>query len=233
MVAFEGKSIRLEVFLRLGILGGTFDPIHFGHLRMAEEACEELHLEKVCLIPSASPPHKTEEVITTFDHRLAMVKSAVTDDPLLDVMDLEGRRTGLSYSIETLIELHEAFRPDLELFFILGADAFLDIKTWKDYQRLFDYAHFFVVHRAGFSRDTLHAFLMELGLNVEKTGQADLFVMPSGNQVIFKTTTLLDISSTSIRKIAAQGRSMRFLVPDPVRRYIIEKGLYRNHADAR
>ena len=223
----------MRFFLRLGILGGTFDPIHFGHLRTAEEAGEGLGLEKVYLIPSASPPHKTKELVTAFDHRLAMARLAVADAPLLDVMDLEGKRTGLSYSIETLMELHGMFGPGLELFFIMGADAFLEIKTWKDYQRLFEYAHFVILQRPGFPPDKLHTFLLELGLKVERTDQADLYLMSSGKKIIFKTTTLIDISSTRIRDIGAQGRSIRFLVPDSVRRYIIEKGLYRNYADSR
>ena len=219
--------------MRLGILGGTFDPIHFGHLRTAEETGEGLGLEKVYLIPSASPPHKTKEVVTAFDHRLAMVRQALIDSPLLEVMDLEGKRAGLSYSIETLMELHSMFGPGLELFFILGVDAFLEIKTWKDYQRLFEYAHFVIVQRAGFPPDKLHTFLLGLGLKIERTDQADVYVMTSGKKIIFKTTTLMDISSTRIRNMAAQGRSIRFLVPDSVRHYIIEKGLYKSYADPR
>jgi nicotinate-nucleotide adenylyltransferase len=135
--------------LKLGILGGTFDPIHLGHLRSAEEIGQDLALEKVYLIPSALPPHKTRTPITAFHHRLAMARLGTNRSSLLETMDLEGNRPGFSYSIETLKELHQRFGPSTELFFILGIDAFLAIETWRDYKGLFDYAHFVVLFRAG------------------------------------------------------------------------------------
>ncbi|MBW1936644.1 MAG: nicotinate (nicotinamide) nucleotide adenylyltransferase, partial [Deltaproteobacteria bacterium] len=131
--------------MRLGILGGTFDPVHFGHLRLAEEIAEELELEKVYLIPAAAPPHKEKKPLTSFQHRLEMVRMAASASPMLEALDMEGRRQGLSYSIETLREFHRIFPDDLKLFFIIGMDAFVEIETWKDYKSLFDYADFVVV----------------------------------------------------------------------------------------
>ena len=217
--------------MKLGILGGTFDPIHMGHLRTAEETGQELGLEKVYLIPSASPPHKTREPIAPFKHRLAMAQLAVSGSSLLEVLDLEGKRPGLSYSIETLKEFHKIFSPDPELFFILGVDAFLEINTWKDYQELFNYAHFVIIERAGFQPQDLKAFLLSLGLEVKKAKQSDVFITQSRNTVALNTTTYIDISSTQIRKLVAGGRSIRFLLPESVRKYIEEKGLYKNDAN--
>lgn len=220
--------------MRIGILGGTFDPIHLGHLRSAEEICQHLDLELVYLIPSASPPHKIEGPVTSFRHRLAMTRLACDSSPLLEAMDLEGRRAGHSYSIETLREFHRIFRPDPDLFFIMGMDAFLEIRTWKEYKYLFDYAHFVIITRAGFQSHDLMPVLSELEVGIKrKEDESDLFLSPSGKTVMLIKTAIMDISSTHIREMVRENRSIRFLVPEPVRTYIAEKGLYRNDATDR
>ena len=215
--------------MRLGILGGTFDPIHLGHLRLAEEVGEDLRLEKVYLIPAAMPPHKERRPITPFHHRLRMIQMAAQDSPLLEALDLEGRRQGLSYSIETLRQFHELFGPDLELFFILGMDAFLEIETWRDYKRLFDYAHFVVIQRPGVPSGELKSFVRSLGLNVPENEEEKAIILPSGYSLIYKEATLMDISSTMIREKVLAGKSIRYLVPEAVRTYIIENGLLGIH----
>ena len=212
--------------MRLGILGGTFDPIHMGHLRTAEEIGQELALEKVWLIPSASPPHKTEDPVTPFEHRLTMTRLSIVGSSLLDVLDLEGKRPGPSYTIETLTELHRIFKPDPDLFFILGLDAFLEINTWKEYERLFDYAHFVIISRPGYRREMIEPFLVKSGLEARKNDETDVFFMKSGKTITLKETTLMDISSTRLRDMIQQGKSIRFLVTGTVGDYIIEKGLY-------
>lgn len=219
--------------LRFGILGGTFDPIHLGHCRLGEEASEELKLERVFLVPAAAPPHKEKKPVTSFQQRLEMARIAAKASPVLEVLDLEGRRYGLSYSIETLRELHQLFKPDPEIFFILGMDAFLEIETWKEYQRLFDYAHFVVIDRPGFALEALESFLLSLGVKFRKMGEGGLFVAPSGYTIISLKATLMDISSTRIREKAWVGKSLRFLVPEEVRSYIIENGLYGVHGVSR
>jgi nicotinate-nucleotide adenylyltransferase len=221
------------LLLRLGILGGTFDPIHMGHLRTAEEIGQELDLEKVYLIPSASPPHKTEEPVTPFSHRLTMTRLAIVGSSLLDVLDLEGRRTGPSYSIETLRELNAAFKPDPNIFFILGIDAFLEINTWKEYERLFEYAHFVIIPRPGYGKEKIEPFLMKSGLEIDKSLKASIFLMKSGKTLTLRETTLMDISSTRIREMVQKGKSIHFLVPGAVRDYITEKGLYRKRGNPR
>jgi nicotinate-nucleotide adenylyltransferase len=162
-----------------------------------------------------------------------MVRIAAQGSPLLEALDLEGRRHGLSYSIETLRELHEGFKPDPEIFFILGMDAFLEIDTWKEHERLFDYAHFVVIDRPGFGLEGLEPFLLSLGVHFRKEGEGGPFVAPSGYTIAGRKATLMDISSTMIREKASAGKSFRFLVPEAVRSYIIENGLYGIHGGAR
>jgi len=217
--------------LRFGILGGTFDPIHLGHLRTAEEVGQELSLEKVYLIPSASPPHKTSEPVAPFDDRLVMVQLAIGGSTRLEALDMEGKRPGLSYSIETLKAIHRTQQPQPELFFILGTDAFREIKTWKDYQDLFDYAHFVIIERTGVGMREIEPLLKELGFDAKDAKREDAFIRPSGKSVFRVSTTLMDISSTRIRKLIADGKSIRFLLPDPVRNYLMDKGLYKRHAN--
>lgn len=217
--------------MKIGILGGTFDPIHFGHLRTAEEAGQKLGLEKVYLIPSSSPPHKTgDRPITPFHHRLVMARMAASGSPLLEALDLEGRRPGHSYSIETLKELKNMFSPQPELFFIVGTDAFLEIETWKAYQKLFDYAHFVIIQRAGHETEKLAPFLMKVRPDIRKTGDPDIHMTSSGMTIRIMELTFLAISSTGLREMIAKGESIRFLVPETVREYIMEKGLYSNYA---
>jgi nicotinate-nucleotide adenylyltransferase len=212
--------------LKLGILGGTFDPIHLGHLRSAEEIGQHLALEKVYLIPSALPPHKTKTPVTPFHHRLAMTRLGTDCSGLLETMDLEGNRPGFSYSIETLQELHEVLGPAPELFFILGMDAFLEINTWRDYKRLFDYAHFVILSRAGCRNQGLDALFSDLDIKGPTKGTGDHFEAPSGRDIFLLTPTRMEISSTNIRNMVKEDKSIHFLVPEAVRAYIIEKGLY-------
>ena len=213
--------------MRIGILGGTFDPIHFGHLRTAAEIGQQLDLEKVCLIPAATPPHKNSDPITSFQHRLNMVRIAVEDNSLLEALDIEGKRPGLSYSIETLREIHNMFDPAPELFFILGTDAFLEIETWKEYQRLFDYAHFVIIQRAGHEEKKLMHFLKQVRVDIAATEDPDVYTTSSGMVIKIMTSTLLEISSTQIRQMVIAGKSVHFLLPEKVREYIIQNGLYR------
>jgi len=199
---------------------------------VAEELGEVLNLEMVYLIPAATPPHKDRKPITSFHHRLSMIQLATDDSPALEAFDLEGRRQGLSYSIDTLKEFHKLFTSKLELFFILGTDAFLEIKTWEAYRRLFDYANFVVIKRPGVESEELGPFLDSLQVGFNKGDQRNTFTNPSGNILIYKEVTFMDISSTKIREMIATGKSIRFLVPESVRRYILEEGLYKINGDS-
>src|SRR5208282_952247 len=217
-----------EARRRLGLFGGTFNPIHFGHLRAAEEVCEALSLSRLWFIPAAQPPHKAPGELTSFEVRLAMTRLAVGDHALLEVSDIEGRRPGKSYSIETLRLLREQFGPDWELYFILGLDAMLEIPSWKDYGQIFNLCHFVVLDRPGYDRARLEEILTrEVQPQFQPLAGDRGFRHPSGHQVLWQETTLMDISATGIRRLARQGLSIRYLLPEPVRSYIINNRLYR------
>lgn len=223
--------MKKAVPAKIGVLGGTFDPIHFGHLRTAEEIGQELGLERVYLIPAASPPHKMHDPVTPFDHRLAMVRLGVQESALLEALDLEGRRAGLSYSSDTLKELRLRLGMNTEIFFLVGNDAFLEIRTWKNCRKLFDYAHFVLIPRAGYTLETLDDFILGLDPSVKKQQNKDVYTMSSGNHVIIYKSTLMDISGTGIRDMVRRGKSITFLVPEAVRSYISAEGLYKVHED--
>jgi nicotinate-nucleotide adenylyltransferase len=219
--------------LRLGILGGTFDPIHLGHLRVAEEITEKLNLERLFLIPSAVPPHKETKPVTPFEHRFAMAQLAAKESPKFEALNIEGRRQGYSYSVETLRELHQIHRPNPIFFFIIGMDAFLEIKTWREYERLFEYTHFVVITRPGSPYRELEPFLSSLDKGFARSDEEGGFLHPSGNKILCEQTTHMDISSTQIRERVMAGKSIRFLVLESVRSYLIEKELYKTHEGAR
>ncbi len=212
---------------RLGLFGGTFNPIHYGHLRSAEEVSEALNLRRVWFIPAALPPHKADAEVTPFEVRLAMTRLAVGRHPRLSVSDVEGRRPGKSYSIETLRHFREEFGPRAELFFILGLDAVLEIAFWKDYQELFTLSHFVVLDRPGYPRDHLGEILRrQVHPEFRPLPSGEGFQHPGGNQVLFQATTLMDISATRIRNLVRHGRSIRYFLPEVVRRFILKNRLY-------
>jgi len=213
---------------RLGLFGGTFNPIHYGHLRSAEEVAEALDLGQVWFIPAALPPHKSQSDMTSFEVRLTMTRLAVGRQARLAVSDVEGRRPGKSYTIETLHLLREEFGPQGELYFILGMDAMLEIATWKNYRELFTLSHFVVLDRPGYNRYYLEEVLKQQvhpGFKPLPTGEG--FEHPSGYRVLVQATTLMDISGTRIRHLVRQGRSIRYLLPEGVRRFILKNNLYR------
>lgn len=217
--------------MRIGLLGGTFDPVHLGHLRTALEVAESLALQRVDLVPASVPPHKARGAVAPFGDRIAMIRMAIQGTPLLGALDVEGRRGGLSYTVQTLREVRDRYPGDLELFFILGTDAFLEIHTWKEYRSLFDLAHFVLVERPGFGAGALESYLDSLGMAWSGMASGDYLLSSSGNHLIRRTVTGLDISSTRIRETAAAGRSVRFLVPESVEAYLMEEGLYDAHGE--
>ena len=211
---------------RLGLFGGTFNPIHYGHLRAGEEVCQALDLTRLWFMPAAHPPHKAREV-TPFAVRLEMTRLALEDHPVMEVSDIEGRRPGKSYSIETLRQLREELGPAWELYFILGLDAILEIPTWKDFRELFTLSHIVVMDRPGYDRSRLETVLLqEVDPQFRPLPEGTGFRHPSGHQVLTVGTTLLDISATLIRRLVRQGESIRYLLPEAVRGYIINHKLY-------
>ncbi|MDL1970865.1 MAG: nicotinate-nucleotide adenylyltransferase [Candidatus Desulfofervidaceae bacterium] len=212
--------------MKLGIVGGTFNPIHFGHLRAAEEIREELRLDEVLFIPSNIPPHRPLESLVPFFHRYQMVKMATVDNPYFAVSGIEGKRPGKSYTIDTLKALYPEY-PNAVFYFIIGLDAFLEINTWKKPQELFKLTHFVVIPRKGFGKkQILHAVkTVYPHLNVKM--QQDIIQMPHGKNIHFCPISSLDISATQIRNLVKANKSIRYLVPRAVEEYIYQNGFYR------
>lgn len=202
--------------MRLGVMGGTFDPIHIGHLVAAEEARDRYELGKVIFVPSARPPHKGGVAHSSPGDRLEMVRLAIEGNPGMEVSDIEINREGLSFTIDTLHKLHEIYGGDADLYFITGADAILEILTWKKPEELFSQCRFIAVYRPGYSLTELEDYLRGLDLNGEETERSVYQMEIPG----------IDVSSTSIRARVAGGKPFRYLVPDSVWLYIRENGLY-------
>jgi nicotinate-nucleotide adenylyltransferase len=207
---------------RIGLFGGTFDPIHLGHLRCAQEVGETFHLSQVIFILAATPPHKLDRPIISTKHRWNMVKLAVADNPFFTLSDVEIRREGASYSIETISHYHRNLQKGERLFFIIGADAFCEIETWKDYPQLFTVCDFIVISRPRF--DPLQApVLTSEGFKKE----GDHFLHPSGHSLHLLSVTPFGIASTDIRRAVREGRSLTYLVPKEVEEYIAREELYQ------
>ena len=207
----------------IGVFGGTFDPVHYGHLRTAFEMLEALQFDEVRFVPCGDPPHRGK-TFATAEQRLAMVVAATGEQPGFVVDDRELRRAGPSYTVETLDSLRREF-PRHPLGLIVGMDAFINLPTWHRWTEILDLAHVVVAHRPGWRAPDygpLGELLAERGTHkVEKLHEA-----PAGF-VHIHAVTQLEIASTDIRELIGIGRSPRFLVPDPVIRVMDEFGCYR------
>ena len=212
----------------VGILGGTFDPIHFGHLRLAEEVAHTLKLGGVRLVPSGTPPHRAAPQTPTAD-RLAMVRLAIAGNPLFRVDERETARSGPAYTFDTLTELRAELGANLPLVLIVGADAFIEFATWHRWHELFGLAHVAVAHRPGFPverwREAMpQPLAREHGARLMHQPLA-VHLAPAGGIVVIPFTAL-DISATAIRALVREGGSARYLLPDPVLDYIQSHALY-------
>jgi len=197
---------RASTIKRIGVIGGTFDPIHVGHLIIAEEARCCFALDKVLFMLSAHPPHKDESRISDAGVRLEMLEKALSGNPCFEASDLELNRSGKSYTVDTIRDLRNRFGPDTDIYFIMGADSLLDINHWKEPNRLFELSKLVVAERPGFDlRKAKPEFT---------------------RHIITLRVPIIGVSSTEIRCRVAEGRSIRYLVPDPVIEVIKRKGLY-------
>ncbi len=213
--------------IRVGIFGGTFDPTHIAHLRCVEEARELLDLDKILLIPAADPPHKRARAITAAHHRLAMLRSAVRGHPSFQVSTIEIDRAGPSYTIDTLRELAGA-HPNWRLTLLMGIDAFAEIDTWKEYQALFDEADIGVLSRPPRQLRNLRSLTpVAVRGRFRYSPSRSFLIHRNQNRVYFLSVSALDISATDIRDRVRRERSIRFLVPLAVERYIEREQLYR------
>ncbi|MBI4495835.1 MAG: nicotinate-nucleotide adenylyltransferase [Deltaproteobacteria bacterium] len=214
---------------RIGLFGGTFNPIHLGHLRAGEEVGELFGLDPVIFIPSASPPHKPGGEIVAAPRRLEMVRLAVADNPRFSVSAVELERPGKSYSVETVSHFRRIYGADTPLHFILGLDAFREIDTWKEYAALFSLCHFILMTRPGSDRspaslpiERAEAFCYDEVKNV--------YVHRTGGLVFPAEITALDISGTKIRERLSRGSSIRYLLPAAVEEFIYRHKLYQTEA---
>ncbi|HEY5674011.1 MAG TPA: nicotinate-nucleotide adenylyltransferase [Malonomonas sp.] len=213
--------------MRIGILGGTFNPIHFGHLHIAEEVLKGCALEQVWFLPTCRPPHKQLAAEIPFAQRLAMVEVALADYPHFSACDIEGRRGGTSYSVETLEQLRRQY-PQHQFFFIMGLDSFQDISSWKDYPRLFELTHLVVTARPGFSGTLQQLLPVAIADRFCYDAVSKKLTHDTGFTLIEVTHTSCDISSTEVRQKLVTGESVAGLVPVAVIEYIKKHQLYLN-----
>ncbi len=206
----------------IGLFGGTFDPIHYGHLRTAFELWQELRLSEVRFTPTGSPPHR-EQPYASPELRLAMVKAAVASQRAFVVDDREIRRAGVSYSVDTLTEVRKEF-PDRSLCLLVGMDAFLGLPNWHRWRELLDLAHIVVAHRPGWKAPTMGP-LGEVMVDHGTGTIRELHEHPNG-RVYVHAVTQLEISSTELRQLIIAGRDPQYLVPEEVRRIIRETRCY-------
>jgi nicotinate-nucleotide adenylyltransferase len=213
---------------KIGVMGGSFDPVHIGHLRVAEEAVELLGLDTLLFIPAAVPPHKPDSKIISINHRWEMLDLALRGNPRFCLSDLEREMPGKSYTVNTLRRLREVSPESAEIHFLVGMDAFLELDTWWHYRELFELAHIVALQRPGYDEKEVEGFLLEqISPLYRRDAEIDLYRHPSLLPVHYLKNTHLGISSTMIRNLVAEGRSIRYLVPGEVMRYIETESLYK------
>ncbi len=209
---------------KTGILGGTFDPVHNGHIALADAAGKLCDLDEILLLPAALPPHKQTKKIASFADRAAMLEIAIDGKPKLSVSTIEKLLPVPSFTLDTLqyLKLHSA--PGLQFYFISGADTFLDILSWKNYERILQECHFAVFSRAGQSTEKLIQFIENLGFR--KQSKTYWEHLKSKNKIYHTNITLPDISSSGIRKRLDVGKSVKGQLPQGVYQYILGNALY-------
>jgi nicotinate-nucleotide adenylyltransferase len=209
---------------RIGVLGGTFDPIHFGHLDAAEAARTAMQLDAIRLLPAHDPPHRSTSPLANAFHRFALIALAIQDRPAYGVSAMELTRSGQSYTADSLRAMHAEGWTPLQIFFILGADAFAEISTWREFPAVLDGAQFAVIARPGTSLETAAARTPELAHRLHRLG--DAMPQDENTRIILVEARTRDISSTMIRARLSARQPIDDLVPDAVARHIVNHHLY-------
>lgn len=220
--------------MRIGLLGGTFNPIHLGHLRAAVEVKEGFSLNEIYLIPCAIPPHRKSGHVAGATDRFEMTRLATSNTPDFSASDVELKRSGPSYTIDTILHFKSVLPKDTELYFILGLDAFLEIDTWKSYMDLFPLIPFIILTRpyAGqidpdLRQQKIEGFIKSrISAGYKYNSSQSCFIHLEMEPIFFFNVTPLEISSSAIRSLIKKRRSIQFLVPDEVNDFIAAKGLY-------
>jgi nicotinate-nucleotide adenylyltransferase len=217
---------------RLGLLGGTFNPIHNGHLAIARQTREALSLDRILFIPTNDPPHKPLQSLAPAKDRYEMVRLAIRSDPQLAISDLELRRSGTSYSIDTVRQLQQEYGPQTQLFFLIGLDAFLDFPTWHEPATLLTLCSFIVISRPGLSFQALGTLPLlptlpqQSLLDLDRGNSSKLSVSMGSHALICLRLPPCDISASEIRSKFKQGLPTANLLPPPVESYILQHHIY-------
>jgi len=198
--------------MKVGVLGGTFDPIHNGHIIVAEEVRARLNLAEILFVPAGLPWLRMNNTTSLAEHRVQMVRLAIDDKPYFKLSTIEIERAGPSYTVDTIAELESELSEEDELFFILGWDCLADLPKWREPSRLIEMCYLVAVPRVGYSLPDLRSM--------------EAFLPGLTQRVILLNTPLIDINASEIRDRVAQGLSIEHLVPEPVERYIRGQGLY-------
>jgi nicotinate-nucleotide adenylyltransferase len=218
--------------VKIGIFGGTFNPIHYGHLRAAEEVREKFDLAKIIFIPSKNPPLKTNDLLDS-EHRYKMTELALSGNGFFEVSDIEFKRAGKSFTVQTLEELRTEFRG-IDLYFILGIDAFLEIPTWWQPDRLMSLVDFIIIARPSFRFADLFSspHIDASRDDLEKLDKEEIELhsttLKSKRVAMALKIPLMDISATEIRRRIRTGKSIKYLLPESVESYIIANKLYKS-----
>ncbi|MCF8111594.1 MAG: nicotinate-nucleotide adenylyltransferase [Desulfobacteraceae bacterium] len=217
---------------RIALFGGTFNPVHLGHLRVAEEVRERFAIDKVYFIPAANPPHKPGPGLAPAEDRYEMLLRATQENPAFDVSELELQRSGRSYTIDTVKQISGSMPEDTRCWLVMGVDAFEEIETWKSYTELFEYIEIIVLSRpsdrgGGDLIEVVSRIISDrVSAQYRFEPENRRFVHPGKRAVYPFSATLLDISASRIRSLTKAKASVRYLVPESVETYIHEKGLY-------
>jgi nicotinate-nucleotide adenylyltransferase len=217
---------------KVGLFGGTFDPIHLGHLRAAEEIREILGLEKIYFVPASVPPHKTTPGMASPHDRLKMLELAVNDNNFFSISDVEIKRGGKSYTIDTLRYFSEMF-PLFNLYLIAGSDLFSEIDSWKDYKEIFRASNFVVIERPGLSFELPGTLPLEIKNDFryyKEYSNLTLYINKNSRILSLVKIDGLEISSTKIRELVKKFKSIKYLVPSSVETYILEHRIYKKEA---
>lgn len=209
----------------LGILGGTFNPIHFGHLRMAEDLAQTLACDEVLFIPSATPPHKNQPEVSA-QQRSKMVEIAITDNPKFKLDMRELKREGISYTIDTLKSLRQE-KPKHSLCLLMGSDAFCKLDSWYEWSLLLDYCHIVMVQRPIESANVELSTALKVFLQANYTEDLEQLRQNTHGYVTMLKVSILDISSTQLRNLITNNKSIRYLLPTTVCDYIKVNQLYK------